>query len=323
MSAIGHNNPPVDFDIDFNRAFRWAVGDDTGLSPTAKLILHTIALVMPSDGSGCFPGLKWISRKSGIPYGTVKRHMKEIRRWQKVSVGVARGRRGNTYLPNIDPEEIQASYEAAITEYVASQKQSNALAGSPADPSKRLGGSPSGPPKSLPDHLDGPPKRSRITSRPVAGSEKAVAGSETPVTGSPGEPLLNTNTTTPSRDRAGSDHGSTVVPLWDDVEVINAKLTNFGSVERGRLIVKRFAKLMGKSEVEAQEQLDYDGGIAGYENVRIAVDSTADKNPDNPAAWYRKVLNSEATKNPGLQPPKPAEESEVRMLSMAERSFRC
>jgi hypothetical protein len=283
MSAIGHNNPPVDFDIDFNRAFRWAVGDDTGLSPTAKLILHTIALVMPSDGSGCFPGLKWISRKSGIPYGTVKRHMKEIRRWQKVSVGVARGRRGNTYLPNIDPEEIQASYEAAIAEYVASQKQSNALAGSP-----------NGPPKSLPDHLDGPPKHSRITSRPVAGSEKAVAGSETPVAGSPGEPLLNTTTTTPSRDHGGSDHGSTVVNLRGGktdqafIDRLNKGMAPYG--EAGQFMVERMAEWMGKDRFSAAEDIIYKSGLYGTQNVASAFDATQAKNAEQPVAYFNKVL---------------------------------
>jgi hypothetical protein len=197
-------NIPAKDEFDFNREFRWAIGNDSNLSPIAKLILHTIALVMPSDGSGCFPGLKWIAEKSGIPYGTVKRYMmQEIRGnedtpgWNKLSIEEARGRRGNTYTPNID-------YDQAITAFVEAQCQREKLAGSPSDPPRHVDGSRNDPPTGLPDHLSDPPS----VCQTVAGSPNPVAGSPNRVAGSPSDPLLYYSKTLPPEADASAASGA-------------------------------------------------------------------------------------------------------------------
>lgn len=314
IANTDNGGPPIDDvpHIDAIGRMRWAIMDPRNpLSPTQRGLAHVIVCHIDYFGDGVKLAYNTLAECAGLPNRESARyHMEGVLKWIGFRTCRKTDRSAYQFYTNISPEQHIEIYVAALKRKGRSVRPSLTPGAQSVSPSltNELSVSPSltnGSADNQSVRLD--PQSVRLGVESVR----------------PGTPP-NTNTNKASK-QAEQDCSKNVVPLHDqvDVDLNTDKLAKFGSVERGRLIVERFAGAVGKPTEEVLDQLHYDGGIHGYENVRIAVDSTADKNPDTPAAWYRKVLNGEASKNPGLQPPKQAEEPKVRRLSMAERSFRC
>ncbi len=322
-NRIGHNNPPVDgyddFDPDFGRALRFALMDHKlagDLSPEQRHVGQIVGNFMPKDGKGLKLGVRKISEATGYGRTMAAQHLISLRIWHYLNV-IAPAKKGGatTFETNI-------SKEMALTKWLETKRKKHQqleqeVSALEADGREAQLSAPR-PDSSAEVSTPVPDSRHEVPTSTAHFQGKSVRSDPKSVRSRTGHTLKTLNTTASKQDEPNK-----IVPLnaYVDVDLNSAKLAKFGSVERGRLIVERFAKTVNKSPLEVLEQLHYDGGIHGYENVRIAVDSTADKNPDNPAAWYRKVLNGEASKNPGLQPPKQTQQPKVRFLTMAERSF--
>lgn len=103
------NNPSIiegynDFEVDYSRALHWAAGD-SGLPPLARLLIHVIATCMPKDGSGCYPSIRFLSKRTGISPSTVDRLIPKIKAWAKLVIVSGKGRRPSTYSCKIPKQE--------------------------------------------------------------------------------------------------------------------------------------------------------------------------------------------------------------------------
>jgi len=282
----GHAN------VDASRAFRWSICNSS-LSPTASLICHTIGVLFDEDGCPVWPSIKWISEHSRIPVGTVKYYMREVREWRNICVEKARGRRPNTYRPNIDVAAVQAEYQA-WEDYR----------------------------KSVAGQADYSANRRRITeieNRPVAGQLNSVVGQ-------PNYPLLHTKQQAAAASSRNSDsNDSTIVSLNDDGELIRRKLGPFG--EHGHEWTRELAQFLRIDVAEAIERMERAARTYGHFNVIEAIrEAVGTTNVKSPSGLFGSILSRqlrEHGKRDEMPRPRETNGGTYRPLTMQERTFYC
>lgn len=308
MSAIGHNNPPADidgydeFEPDFGRALRFALMDPklaAELTPEQRHVGQVVGNFMPKNGKGLKLGVRKIAAATGYCKTMVAKYLIRLRIWHYLNV-IAPTKKGGatTFETNISKElaldvwcEAKRKEQRQLEQVVSALEadgHATQVSALKVDTASKVSAT-------------GPDSDDEASAESVRFRGESVRKTPKSVQPKTGHTLRTLNA--PNR-QACAPTNVVALSAAVDVEHNTAKLAAFGSVERGRMIVDRFAKAVKKPVEEALDQLHYDGAIHGFENVRKAVDSTAAKNPDKPIAWYRKVLESEASKNPGLQPPK-------------------
>ena len=116
MTTPGHNStgstkPSVkNIDApDLARALEWRAMR-SNLSAGARLIVHVVAKVMPSDGIGCSPSIEWIAANTGQSVRTTKTKLEEIKKWESLNVKAGAGRSRNTYEPAFSYADVIAEY---------------------------------------------------------------------------------------------------------------------------------------------------------------------------------------------------------------------
>jgi predicted PhzF superfamily epimerase YddE/YHI9 len=103
-------------------------------------------------------------------------------------------------------------------------------------------------------------------------------------------------------------------------EFIQTKLEPFG--EHGRRWAEEYAKFMGISIPDAVGQMELAALSHGHFNVVEAIREAASvQDVKSPKGLWKHLL-AEQSKHGRREMPKQAAESPVRILSMAERSFR-